>query len=235
MHYQTAIDILQMMQNGVDPITGEVFPKDHVCCESDVMEALAVAVMALDAQKNQTAYSKTYRKNGQLNAGRPWTEEDLQQLQTLHAQGVSVDELCKQFQRRPRGVERQLALLERAASKDNTKRSGPRNSGMPWSKADSDRLIVAWNEGRNVLEMAKELERTPYAIYCRLEACGLIGPDEEPQQWSREDTRELFRMVDLKATTAEMAERFGRTEWAIESRLHYLGLRRRAPMMNGKK
>lgn len=235
MHYQTAIDILQMMQNGVDPITGEVFPKDHVCCEPDVMEALAVAVMALDAQKNQTAYSKTYRKNGQLNAGRPWTEEDLQHLQALHARGVSIEEICKQLQRRPRGVERQLALLERASSKDKTKRSGPRNSGMPWSKADSDRLIVAWNEGRDVLEMAKELERTPYAIYCRLEACGLVGPDEEPQQWSREDTRELFRMVDLKATTAEMAEHFGRTERAIESRLYYLGLRRRAPMMNGKK
>jgi hypothetical protein len=83
--------------------------------------------------------------------------------------------------------------------------------------------------------MAKELERTPYAIYCRLENSGLLGPDEEPRQWSREDTRELFRMVDLKATTAEMAERFGRTEKAIEARLRYLGLRRRAPRMNGKK
>ena len=85
----------------------------------------------LDAQKNQTAYSKTYSKNGQLNAGRPWTEADLQQLQALHAQGVSIEEICKQLQRRPRGVERQLALLERASSKNNTKRSGPRNSGMP--------------------------------------------------------------------------------------------------------
>lgn len=235
MNYQTAIDILQMMQNGVDPITGEVFPKDHVCCEPDVMDALAVAVMALDAQKNQAAYSKTYRKNGQLNAGRPWTEEDMQQLQALHAQGVSVEEICRQLQRRPRGVERHLALLERAAAKDNTKRSGPRNSGMPWSKADSDRLIAAWNEGRDVLEMAKELERTPYAIYCRLENSGLIGPDEEPRQWSREDARELFRMVDMKATTADMAEALGRTEQAIEARLHYLGLRRRAPQMVGKK
>ena len=235
MHYQTAIDILQMMQNGVDPITGEVFPKDHVCCEPDVMDALAVAVMALDAQKNQTAYSKTYRKNGQLNAGRPWTEVDLQQLQALHAQGISIEKICKQLQRRPRGVERQLTLLEQASSKNNTKRSGPRNSGMPWSKADSDRLIVAWNEGSNVLELAKELERTPYAIYCRLEARGLIGPEEEPRQWTREDTKELFRMVDLKATTAEMAERFGRTERAIESRLHDLRLRQRASQMAGKK
>ena len=234
MHYQTAIDILQMMQNGVDPITGEVFPKDHVCCEPDVMDALAVAVMALDAQKNQTACSKTYRKNGQLNAGRPWTDEDIGQLQALHAQGVSVEEICRQLQRRPRGVERQLMLLERAASKDSTKRSGPRNSGMPWSKADSDRLVVAWNDGRNVLEMAKELERTPYAIYCRLENFGLIGPDEEIRQWSREDTRELFRMLDMKATVAEMSERFDRTEKAIEARLHYLGLRRRSPQMNGK-
>ena len=47
MKRERAIEILEALLDGANPLTGEVLPRDHVCQEADVMRALHAAVLAL--------------------------------------------------------------------------------------------------------------------------------------------------------------------------------------------
>jgi len=235
-----AIDIIKKLLDGVNPVTGQVLGRNHVCCEPEVMRALHSAVMAMEAgAAREDAPSdidaRWYRRNGSLNAGRPWTEKDSRQLAELFRQGMDIDEICVLLQRRRRGVEHQLDMLglKRSAEEETPEKpenDRPCNAGKPWSRVDSEWLIMAWHNGTTVEELAETLGRTPLAIRCRLEKAGLEHGGEPPQ-WTEKDTRELLWMVGKNYTTEEMAKHFGRTVKAIEARLFYLGLSNKAPKL----
>ena len=233
--------------DGIDPITGEVLPKDHLCQNADVIRALHSAVLALstsDAENPEVEQSiYLQKKNGRLNAGRFWTEEDNQQLISLYLENVPMDEICYILQRRPRGVYNQLTYLGfdpatlKECSIKETKSTGKISDkrGKPWTHVDHKWMVSAWEEGSTITEMAEYLGRTPHAVRLRLERYGLydggMTAKDEPPPWTANEQQELFRMVDAGCTIAEMAQKFGRTEQAMEARLFYLGLSKKTPKL----
>ena len=112
------------------------------------------------------------------------------------------------------------------------------NAGKPWSKEENQWMMAAWRKGASVEEMAAELGRTPKAICCRLENNGIwadYSPSEdEPPRWTATDTQNLLKMVAEGYSISRIAERFHRTEKAIEARMFYLGLTKKAPNLFGK-
>lgn len=66
MDIQRAKELLTVLAEGVDPLTGEVLPDDHVCNKGEIVRALNCAVEEL---------SRRRKKPLPENNGKPWTEE----------------------------------------------------------------------------------------------------------------------------------------------------------------
>lgn len=68
MDVQRAKELLTVLADGVDPLTGEVLPDDHVCNKGEIVRALHCAVEELSADgKNRCP--KTTETLGRRN----WT------------------------------------------------------------------------------------------------------------------------------------------------------------------
>ena len=128
MTAERATEILRCMANGVDPITGEILEEGHLCNSPEVVRALCAAIHAMTkADGADTSYP--VRKNGKLNAGRPWTDDDLDALKRMHRDGASMDSICMILHRRERGVLKQMRLLglkQKKASASGLERAGER-------------------------------------------------------------------------------------------------------------
>ncbi len=84
------IEILESLANGINPITGEIFPDDSPYQEAQIVRALFNAVIELKR--------KSSKKNNQINLenqGRKWTEQEDQQLKESFNKGFKTSEISK--------------------------------------------------------------------------------------------------------------------------------------------
>lgn len=98
------INYLEAILNSVDPVTGEVFGKEHVINSAKMQELLSLAYTTL--------YNKIERqKNKPEKAGKPWTAEESEQLKKEFAQKLSIEELAKIHKRSKGAISSQLKKL----------------------------------------------------------------------------------------------------------------------------
>ena len=55
MDVQRAKELLTVLADGVDPLTGEVLPDDHVCNKGEIVRALHCAVEELSHRQKKNA------------------------------------------------------------------------------------------------------------------------------------------------------------------------------------
>ena len=79
MDIQRAKELLTVLADGIDPLTGEVLPDDHVCNKGEIVRALNCAVEVLSRRK---------KKPLPENNGKPWTEELDRELSHLFDGGM---------------------------------------------------------------------------------------------------------------------------------------------------
>ena len=53
MDIQRAKELLEVLADGIDPLTGEVLPDDHVCNKGEIVRALNCAVEALSHRRKK--------------------------------------------------------------------------------------------------------------------------------------------------------------------------------------
>jgi len=179
MTNEAAREILKIMAKGIDPITGEILPDDHLCNYPEVARALCLAIQSLSADSpiNDLPVNK---KNGKLNAGRPWTKEDLLELEQLYRAGASIDTICQQLQRRERGVQKQLEYLGLNSTAASSTTKSPRNAeraGQRWTREEDILLNDLYLEKWSIPEIASEMHRPEYSIFCRMEKLELYGEE----------------------------------------------------------
>ena len=238
MTKEKATVLLKSLLDGVDPVTGEVLPENHVCCTPQVMRALHEAILALGGgnQPEAAEHAPPVTKKGRLNAGRPWTDEDLDALKQMFTAGVSMEEICRVLQRRERGVKNTLAYLGLIGTPQAEEKHGQRRAGMPWTKADEELLIELYRQRASVETMAARLERSPYGVYCHMEKLELFSEEDgyprhdELPKFTREEQDELRRLARDGWRVSEIAAHFGRPEESIAARLFYMGLSKEAPV-----
>lgn len=68
MDIQRAKELLTVLAEGVDPLTGEVLPDDHVCNKGEIVRALNCAVEEL-SRRRKNRCPKTMENPGRRN----WT------------------------------------------------------------------------------------------------------------------------------------------------------------------
>ena len=178
MTNETAREILQIMAKGINPITGEILPDDHLCNYPEVARALCLAIQSLSVDSPVTDLPVN-KKNGKLNAGRPWTKEDLRELEQLYLAGASMDDICKQLQRRERGVQKQLEYLglRHTTSEISNSSSRPAKAGQRWTREEDILLTDMYTHRYPISEIASEMQRSEYSIFCRMEKLELYGEE----------------------------------------------------------
>lgn len=235
MNNERAIEVLEMLLDGVHPVTGEILPEDGVHTEPDVIMALYKSVEALNSKaggkKQARSTQGQFTKRGKLNAGRPWTEEDDRELRKLFKNQVPVERMCVILQRRPRGINNRLmclGLMQRTTDRyGNQIKPGLERVGTQWMPEEDERLRKMFNERKPIEEMTKAFQRSEKGIKYRLERLQLIEDaekyPEEAGTSSRFDNEDLRRRFLHGETIAQIAALYGQTEQAIRARLFYMG------------
>ena len=123
-----ALAIVSALADGVNPLTGEIFPTDSPYQNADVVRALVLASRALDTRSKPRA-----RATLPDNAGKPWTADEDQRLLAAFDRGGSLADLAQAHGRTAAGIQARLEKHGRlqAADLDASPRrwrsaSGPR-------------------------------------------------------------------------------------------------------------
>ena len=98
-----AKEIVAALAEGIDPTTGEVLPDNSVYNKGEIVRALYAVLNALDTSKLKRELS--------LNAGKPWSTEDNERLKACVESGMTMKELCVEFQRSAGSISSRLARL----------------------------------------------------------------------------------------------------------------------------
>ena len=105
MEIGRAKELLTILADGINPITGELLPDEDSCNQVEIVRALHSVIMELD-NKNKTPIKK-YREN----SGKPWTEEEEKQLLEEYRVGLKVKEIAKAHERSNGAITSRLEKL----------------------------------------------------------------------------------------------------------------------------
>lgn len=166
-----AAEILGSLLRGTDPETGEILPEDHACAQVRVMRALYLAILAL--QKAEAGGEP------KLYAGRSWTPEDDVRLRSLAGAGETVEAICAQLGRRPRGVEGRMLDLHLMTQDEcryaaHKASMGNTHAFRRWTPEDDALLTRMFREEDPPESIEDALGRTRAGIAARLVRLGLI-------------------------------------------------------------
>lgn len=249
MTHRQAIDILELLMEGINPVTGEILP-ENMLSEPDVILAIRSAIRALRvaAENERKAIEENdlceqhFTKKGTRDAGRPWTAEDDQRLKKLYEKHVSIDDMCAILQRRPRGLNNRMIFLGLVQPEVNRYSRpltpGMERAGMPWFSEEDQKLQELFNQQKPLREIATTLHRSERSIEFRMERLQLIDNAEDYPESVRNSTRrdnDDLRQRYLSGQSVEdIAACYQIPEKAIRARLFYMGLSMESPISIAK-
>lgn len=112
MDIEQAKSILNILADGINPITGEVLSPDDSCNQVEVVRALHTVLRRLDMQQMKPS------KEQPENAGKPWNADDEYQLCKMFDEGRTRREICNHFKRSSGAIAARLVKLGRISERD---------------------------------------------------------------------------------------------------------------------
>jgi len=107
MNLMESIRIIELLANGVNPQTGEVFPMDSPYQNAQSIRALFTALRALERQRA----TKNRRQSLPLNAGSPWTSDEERCLVSEFDARTPIEDLARLHGRTPVAITSRLVKL----------------------------------------------------------------------------------------------------------------------------
>ena len=122
------------------------------------------------------------------------------------------------------------SVAEQSAKAESASRT---NAGAPWLPEDDARLLRLYKEGNSITAIAACCKRTQGAIQARLAHLGFARRGRDVPEFydgtGLVDNDELRYRFLHGETIPQLAQRYGRTEKAINARLFYMGIGGSAP------
>lgn len=100
-------EILGLLAEGIDPLTGEIFPDDSPYQRPEVIRALYSALRHLEADHRKVRTDKPASDK----AGMSWTAEEEEALMTAFKSGLVVKEIASQLGRSQGAITSRLQRL----------------------------------------------------------------------------------------------------------------------------
>lgn len=114
MDIQKAKEIVQLLADGIDPVTGELLPKDSIYNEPEVIRALHTVINSIRIPRNISRKTKEEKQKENLengkpkNAGLPWDEESKSDIAQMFKSGKTPLELSEYFERTTSAITSEL-------------------------------------------------------------------------------------------------------------------------------
>ena len=105
MDIERAKELLTVLSDGVNPLTGELLSEDDICNQVEIVRALNTVLRFIESQPKKST------KVLSENAGKPWTKEDEEVLCRMFASGSSRKEICDHFKRSSGAITSRLVRL----------------------------------------------------------------------------------------------------------------------------
>lgn len=237
MNSLTAQQILRALAQGINPLTGQELPPEHLINEPSISLALNDAVNALGRNRNQEMPSVSVNRAGFAPDLRPWTEDENARLAEYYIhQNLTPHSIAKRLNRRTDDVVAQLEHL-RFLPKDNwpAQPDTPSRANRAWTKDEEELLLFLHDHNWSISSIAKKLERTERAIEMRLDRLGeeklpenVAGPH---RPWMRKDLDLLRKLFSHGFTVEAIAEQMRRDPVSVKARLFYMGLCKDGPRL----
>ena len=102
MDIARAKELLSALADGVDPFTGELFPREHICNHPDIIRAFHQVL---------GPGQETKKDPGTPNAGKPWPQAEQDKLVDEFHSGMKISAIAKEHGRSRGSIEAKLAHL----------------------------------------------------------------------------------------------------------------------------
>lgn len=114
MELQIARQIIEVLAQGIHPITGEAMPDDSPYNAPPVIRALHVVARALDDAPAADAPPRP-RRSPPPNAGKAWTAPEDAALETAFDAGIPLKQVAQELGRTAFALEQRLVKLGKVA------------------------------------------------------------------------------------------------------------------------
>lgn len=99
-----AKELLVMLADGVNPLTGEVLSDEDSCNQVEIVRALNTVLKELDRKDRR-------KESLPENAGKLWTDEDDENLVRMFDSGAARKDICDHFKRTSGAITSRLVRL----------------------------------------------------------------------------------------------------------------------------
>ena len=105
MDINRAKEIIKLLAEGIDPVTGEVLPFDNVCNQGEIVRAFYTVINYLE-QEDRNVKKKTHE-----NQGKRWDEKEDILLREMFHSGATIKEMSNRFKRSNSSISARLVHL----------------------------------------------------------------------------------------------------------------------------
>ena len=103
-----AKEIITILADGINPLTGEVLPKEDSCNQVEVVRALHAV---LDYINTMGPTNNKVKKAQPENAGKPWSDAEKNAVAEEYHSGMKISEIAQAHKRTRGSIEAKLAQL----------------------------------------------------------------------------------------------------------------------------
>lgn len=107
MELSDALQIINSLADGRNPLTGQPLGADHLCQQPQVIRALCIVVQQLRAAERRERPTRM----DLVNAGKPWTQEEEAELVRAFEAGTRISQLSRKHGRTRQAIQGRLYLL----------------------------------------------------------------------------------------------------------------------------
>ena len=116
MDIARAKELLSVLADGINPLTGEVLPAEDSCNQVEIVRAIHKVLCNFDSKEKPNKVLPE-------NAGKPWTPEDEATLCRMYDAGRSRKDICTYFKRSTGAIAARLVHLGKIKERDEFKKN----------------------------------------------------------------------------------------------------------------
>jgi len=175
--------IIEALAEGVNPVTGEIFPDQSPYNEPTIIRALFTAGQLLRQQLSQSGSLKPLP----AKAGRPWDADEDRDLSEEFKANLAIGAMAEKHQRTMGAIQSRLVrlgLVEPLTSQQSSevtsvvpkqwwKEQGRTQTGKPWTKEEDETLRRDFQSAMPFEILAEGLKRGINAVEVRLAKLGM--------------------------------------------------------------
>ncbi|HLB33135.1 MAG TPA: hypothetical protein VJK54_02755 [Chthoniobacterales bacterium] len=173
-----AIPILRALIEGRNPLTGILLPEESCYQSAKILRALLVGVEALEEKvKNLSSQSPSIAMNFVAPEGEPSGVPYIFQALPSAASCSSSSSATAQMEQPANPI--QIINTAGGEAGQGEKKLLLAAAGKPWTPQENERLIIGFDSGISIENLARNHQRTAVAIESRLIRLGKLAPRTE--------------------------------------------------------